>query len=60
MLAPHKNGVGGYMASSIVLEGHSKRVWSLDASAPAPASEHENMYEILPVRPGPHSVNEDE
>ena len=60
MLAPHKNGVGGYMSSAVVLEGASGRVWSLDASAVAPAAAHEHLYDILPVRSGPAGINEDE
>ena len=60
MLAPHKNGVGGYMSSAVVLEGASGRVWSLDASAVAPAAAHEHLYDILPVRSGLAGINEDE
>ena len=59
MLAPHKNGVGGYMSSAVVVEGSSGRISSLDASGKAPAAAREEMYEILPARP-PVGINEDE
>ena len=52
MLTPQSNGVGGYMAVAVVLEGKSGRVWSLDANARAPMAAREDMYEVLPASGG--------
>ncbi len=60
MQAPHKNGVGGYMSSAVVVDGSNGRTWSVDASGKAPAAAHESMYEILPRRSDPVGINEDE
>ena len=60
VMAPDKNGIGGYVLVAVVLEGETGRVWSLDANAKAPAAAREDMYEILPVREGSGGVNENE
>ena len=60
IMAPDKNGIGGYVLVAVVLEGETGRVWSLDANAKAPAAAREDMYEILPVREGSGGVNENE
>lgn len=59
MLAPQKNGVGGYVLAAVVLEGKTGKVWSLDANATAPAAAGEDIYEILPAGPR-RGVNENE
>ena len=38
ILAPDKNGIGGYVLVAVVLEGATGRVWSVDANARAPAA----------------------
>ena len=38
VMAPDKNGIGGYVLVAVVLEGETGRVWSLDANATAPAA----------------------
>ena len=60
MLAPHKNGIGGYMSSAVVVDGSTGETWSLDASGKAPATAHESMFEVLPRRSNPIGINEDE
>ena len=60
MLAPHKNGIGGYMSSAVVVEGPTGKAWSVDASGKAPYAAHERMYEVLPRRSDRAGINEDE
>ena len=50
MLEPNATGVGGYVCCGLVLEGASRRVWSVDANSIAPAAAHENMFEVIPTK----------
>lgn len=59
MLQPHMVDVGGYGCCAVVLEGKSRKVWSLDANAVAPAAAAERMFEVLPSAGGA-SINERE
>ena len=58
VMAPDKNGIGGYVLVAVVLEGKTGRVWSLDSNARAPAAARDDLYEILPEREGPKGINE--
>ena len=60
VLAPDKNGIGGYVLAAVVLEGKTGKVWSLDANAKAPAAAGEHFYDVLPERESPKGVNENE
>ena len=60
VLAPDKNGIGGYVLAAVVLEGKTGRVWSLDANGVTPAMAREDLYRILPRRECPKRINENE
>lgn len=58
VLEPQAVDLGGYVAAAVVLEGGSGHVWSVDANSVAPQAAREDMYEVLPARPGPQGINE--
>ena len=43
VMAPDKNGIGGYVLVAVVLEGKTGRVWSLDSNARAPAAARRSL-----------------
>jgi gamma-glutamyltranspeptidase / glutathione hydrolase len=60
VLEPQAVDIGGYVLAAVVLEGATGRVWSVDANTVAPAAATPAMFRVLPVRPGPPSLNERE
>jgi gamma-glutamyltranspeptidase / glutathione hydrolase len=60
VMEPQAVDIGGYVAAGVVLDGRTGRIWSLDANSVAPAATREDMYEILPRRPGKIGITERE
>ena len=60
VLIPYYVDIGGYACSGVVLEGGSKKVWSLDSNSTAPAAANASMYEVRSKIPGKVGVNENE
>jgi len=58
VLEPQAVDLGGYVASGVVLEGGTGRVWSIDANSVAPAAAHKGMYQVLPSEPAKRGINE--
>ena len=60
MLEPDAVDIGGYVASGIVLEGRTGRVFSIDSNSVAPAAASPAMYKVLPRRAASPGINENE
>ena len=60
VLMPYYVDVGGYACSGVVLEGGSRKVWSLDSNSTAPAAAHASMFDVLEKIPGKVGLNENE
>src|SRR5205823_5918861 len=58
VLEPQAVDIGGYVAAGVVLDGKTRRIWSVDSNAVAPSASHEGMYDVLPPQPGKRGINE--
>ncbi len=58
VLEPQAVDIGGYVASAVVLDGKTGRVWSIDGNAVAPRAAREDMFEVLPPTSGHRGINE--
>lgn len=60
MLEPDAVDIGGYVASGIILEGRTGRVFSIDSNSVSPAEASPTMYKVIPRRATNPGINENE
>ncbi len=58
VLEPQAVDIGGYVASGVVLDGSTDRVWSINGNAVAPRAARDDMFEVLPPNTSPRGINE--
>ncbi|MBI3208351.1 MAG: gamma-glutamyltransferase [Candidatus Solibacter usitatus] len=60
VLQPYSTDIGGYVASGVVLEARTGKIWSIDSNSVATAAARPGMFEVLAMRSGAKDTNENE
>ena len=58
VMEPQAVDLGGYVFAAVLVDGKTRRVWSIDSNSVAPMAARDDMFEVLPLRSGAPGINE--